>query len=634
MLDRIGSLRRSKVITTYGPGAVIDFRAPGSGAPLSGVLAGLEWWDEAAPRGRAGRAHSQIINEPRLEKRLEVRCFRLPPVRLELKRWNKKDDRPESNYDVLPVVRFPTWLQCPKCDRIKPASQWACKKGDPERWCGACSEEEARVYAVPVRFIVACEDGHLDEFPWKLWIGCRCEREKLFLKTRGPGLAGKWVECRNEGCTSKPASLDGCFGREALKQRGMRCWAREPWLIRDDEKTAEERQCQKVPRALQRGASNVYWGETRSSLDIPPFSAELSHVFGRYWHDLKGKDPSKWPGLIDLLELDKLTGQPVDVLLSMLHDWKQALDADDPTNGLEWAEYVQFRQSGDMPVLKGEFQTEPAEVPAQLATHLESVVKAPRLREVRVQVGFTRIHPPSGSFGTATQQRGRIYLQKQEWLPAISMLGEGIFLRLGMDRLRRWERRDVVKRRVKPFIQHVIPRLRSPGDDRPVTLELVARFMLVHSLAHALMRRLSLDCGYSSSALRERLYAGEVPQDMAGILIHTGAPDSEGTLGGLVRQGQPGRLWETFHGVLEEMAWCSSDPVCITGTATLSSRQNGAACHACMLVPETSCQHFNVLLDRALLVGTSDCAEIGFFNELAVSVQSNSSSTGRVESSV
>ena len=614
MLDRVGTLRRSKVVSTYGPGAVIDFRAPGCGAPLSGVLGGLEWWDHVAPRGQKGPAHYQVINEPRLEKRLHVQCFRLPPVKPDHER-HRKDPKPESNWDVLPIIRFPTWLQCPKCDRIKRANQWGLKKGSPERWCATCSDGDDRVYVVPVRFITACEDGHLGEFPWKAWIGCKCKREKLYLETRGPGLAGKWVVCKNKDCQGRAQSLDGCFGREALSSRGIRCWAGEPWLIRDDEKDPSARRCEKHPRVLQRGGSNVYYGVTASALDIPPFSADLSHVFGRYWQDyLRDAEPADWP--MYLKPLAKKLNRPVEVLLNILHEWREALDADDPTHQIEWAEYVQFQQSGDAKVHKGEFHTSPVEPPAELVPYVASIVQASRLREVRAQVGFTRIHPPGGTFSAAGQKLGRIYLEKPAWLPAIALRGEGIFVRLELNRLRAWEGKPAVRERARPFADDLARRLRPPGDDRPVTPELAARFLLLHSLAHALMRRLSLDCGYSSSALRERLYVDHDPHDMAGILIHTGSPDSEGTLGGLVRQGLPDRVWDTFRGAMEEMSWCSSDPVCITGTATLSSPRNGAACHACLLVPETSCQHFNVFLDRAMLVGLPDAPDIGFFRPL------------------
>lgn len=137
--------------------------------------------------------------------------------------------------------------------------------------------------------------------------------------------------------------------------------------------------------------------------------------------------------------------------------------------------------------------------------------------------------------------------------------------------------------------------------------------MVLHSFAHALMRQLSLACGYNSSALRERVYVGDAPTRQMGVLIHTDSPDSEGALGGLVRQGRRERLRDTLVALLHYARWCSSDPVCITGTMTLSTPRNGAACHACLLAPETSCEHFNTPLDRALLVGTPDAPAVGYF---------------------
>lgn len=606
-MSKVGELRQSKLVTTFGPGAVLDLRGPG-GAPISGLLAGLEEWDACAPAGQKGLDHPQVIRERRLQKRLHVEGFRLPPVKAVRSRWNNA--AVEGTLDVLPVVRFPGWLLCPKCNRLRVAENWPPRRdreGAPER---QCKHHEEEVLVVPVRFIIACEDGHIDEFPWRRWCGCSCGRMDLRLDTVGPGLAGKVVRCASCNAT---ASLEGCFGRDALKRVGLTgCSGRTPWLGSD----RKESGCVRQARALQRGASNVYYGCIESSLDIPPFSADLSHIFGRHWTDFQEVEPEEWPGLIRAFKLEAKSGQPKEVLLRTLHEWKAADDADDPNNPLELAEYVKFREAGLKKINVGEFQTTPGGVPSELSETLASVVQATRLREVRAQTGFTRIHPPGGDFRTPAQKKGSIYLQRKDWLPAVELRGEGIFLRLHEDALAAWESRKVVQERVERF-RPPLGVIRSLAGQQPegelAPGAFAARFVLLHSLAHALIRRLSLDCGYSSSALRERLYVGVDPQPMCGLLIHTGAPDSEGTLGGLVRQGTPDRLWGTFKGALKEMSWCSSDPVCITGTATLSSPENGAACHACLLVPETSCQHFNRFLDRALLVGKPGEPDLGFF---------------------
>jgi hypothetical protein len=578
----------------------MDFRAPGSGAPLSGVMAGLEAWDDRA-FGPGGILHPQSIHEPRLQQQLHVSGFRLPPV----------TDDDAGDRDVVPVVRFPAWLQCPRCGTIRKHDAWKeSAPGRPERLCGQCSADGENVFVVPVRFIVACEAGHLDEFPWKFWIGCECDRPALKLETRAPGLAGLVLRCEANGCKSKPRSMEGVFHKDALKDRKITCHGRRPWLPGDNETG-----CTAVPRVLQRGASNVYWGATLSALDIPPFSIDLADVFGKYWEQFSDRSEEEWPAIIDLLRLAEKTSLPRPVLLQLLADWKNALETGDD-EPIEWAEYRQFHVARKQPVDKGEFQARPEPAPPELRHYLDAVVLAHRLREVRALVGFTRIHPPSGPFKNYRQKLSRLAVTPRDWLPAVELRGEGIFIGLAERRLREWEGREDVRARAAELAERVQEDLR-PEEQMP---DCSPRFLLIHTLAHAVMRQLSLECGYSSSALRERLYVGAPPYEMSGILIHTGSPDSEGTLGGLVRQGKQNLLSATVRAAIQSMSWCSSDPLCITCTTTLSSPRNMAACHACVLVPETSCQHFNALLDRAFLVGTPEQPPLGFFRELAGSM--------------
>ena len=150
-----------------------------------------------------------------------------------------------------------------------------------------------------------------------------------------------------------------------------------------------------------------------------------------------------------------------------------------------------------------------------------------------------------------------------------------------------------------------------PDEEIPTILS--ARFVMLHTFAHLLIQQLSLSCGYGSSSLRERIYSTHEGREMAGILIMTAAADSDGTLGGLARQGQTAMLARTISESLASARWCSSDPACIVGAATFSSPRNGAACHSCLLLPETSCAHFNLYLDRAFIVGTPEDPELGYF---------------------
>jgi hypothetical protein len=143
---------------------------------------------------------------------------------------------------------------------------------------------------------------------------------------------------------------------------------------------------------------------------------------------------------------------------------------------------------------------------------------------------------------------------------------------------------------------------------------ILPRFIAVHTFTHIVMRQLCFEAGYGLSAIRERLY---VSSTHAGVLIYTADGDSEGSLGGLVRQGLAERLVGTILSGLERASWCSNDPICGELPENSLDGLNLSACHACALVPETSCSHFNLLLDRQLVVGDGRDKRVkGFFNSI------------------
>jgi hypothetical protein len=142
--------------------------------------------------------------------------------------------------------------------------------------------------------------------------------------------------------------------------------------------------------------------------------------------------------------------------------------------------------------------------------------------------------------------------------------------------------------------------------------------VLLHSLAHALMRQIVLDCGYNAASVRERLYSrlpGEEGGPMAGILLYTAASDSEGTLGGLVALGNSVTLGRHLQQTMESMRLCASDPLCSEHRPdNLGRGIQGACCHACQFAPETSCERGNRYLDRSVLVGTFSGNTTAFFD--------------------
>jgi len=594
----------------YGPGAIIDFRAGGrQGAPVSVVAAGLEQWEERAHT--RGLANPQTVFEPRLQKKLGVSGFRLPPV--------SPDD--EKYPEVLIGVRFPGWLLCPSCDRVMAAMDWAHEPGEAARYCSHCTAERAgteRVFAVPVRFITACQHGHLDDFPWHHWVrhrnGCT-HRKDLFLKAEGAGLPGLYLSCPK--CKAR-RSMEKIFKKASMAD--LRCRGRRPWL------SGKDQGCSLKPVVLQRGASNLYFPQVASALDIPPWSDQVQYLLGQYWQPLLDTVDAQqraaflgmiWPqlGIVDMT-LNDLT-QSVEHRIRVINEPER--------QNLRWDEYQQLAidQGGAAPPDR-EFEVRPVDVPPELQPFIKRLVRVVRLREVRALTSFSRIEPPSrvateGGEGDEEKRIMPAHLSKapMNWLPAIEVRGEGIFIEISMDSLSEWETNGAVRKRAESVRQQLVNSVSiSIPEDGELSIALTARFLLAHTLAHVLMKQLSLECGYSSASLRERLYVGQAPEEMCGLLIYTATSDSDGTLGGLQRQGESDRFSDLFQQAIRGSEWCSSDPLCIEGVSSATEATNLAACHACVLSPETSCEEFNRFLDRGVLVGTPHEPESGFFRDL------------------
>lgn len=599
----VGEIRRSKLISTAGPGAIIDLVVRPSGEPVSGVVAGLEQWTDY-----------ERIEERRLQTRYNVKCLGMPPLR-------QRDDM--NNDHTLPMVRFPGWLQCPSCKVLRPAEHWANNSSNHThagRYCLSCKTDRGDLTpVVPVRFITACEHGHLDDFPWKGWVGCTCSWHdtRLKLEQKGAGLAGLFLSCTVNSCPGfKGKSLEHIFGESGLASAGFsRCRGKRPWLGSD----SQDEDCSATRRVLQRGASNVYWPSVDSALDIPERQPRKRPELDLYTNKYLAKSPEKRPGFIEALELEQESG----LTATEIDNYYMGFAEQNTEDPLTFEEYEHFMMAKDGPIRAPEFELDSVNLPDEFRSTLGILVQAQKLREVRLLHGFTRIYPPTGAFSRDSVQRSSISLNTPEWLPAVELRGEGIFFTLDLNLLSEWEQRPCVQSRMDKLREDIQKNLFEKEEIPP---DLSARMVLLHSLSHALMTQLTLSCGYSSASLVERIYAhsptAQSPgPDMAGVLIHTGTPDADGTLGGLVEQGETLQFGQVLMDAISNNAWCSSDPLCISGTTALSSARNGAACHACLLIPETSCTMFNRYLDRAFLVGEPGCPELGFFAHLVGTVE-------------
>jgi len=293
------------------------------------------------------------------------------------------------------------------------------------------------------------------------------------------------------------------------------------------------------------------------------------------------------------------------------------VESDDLESRFRRQEFNVLRTKRDEKYLKIQ-AAELSEYGSTVRNYFSRIMLVHKLRETRALAGFTRIFPENDQDLESLKSTLRLtnLSPQQSWLPASVVYGEGIFLELCEDMVQQWltTNGSRVQGRVLPLVkryQDVIERrhLRS----RSIT----PRFVLLHTLAHLLINRLTFECGYSSAALRERLYVSDAPgSPMAGILIYTAAGDSEGTMGGLVRMGKPNNFEPMLYAALEESLWCSADPICMeVGTRGGQGPDscNLAACHNCALVPETSCEEFNRFLDRGLIIGDIHDRGLGFF---------------------
>lgn len=563
-----GEARRHQLVTTYGVGSVIAL------GDESFMVAGIDYWKVSDP----------TIHEPRLEKDLGVEGFVDPPA------------SGEDRHADVPVVRFPAMHSCPSCGRLAPHSQFT--SFDRNR-CEMCE-----ALLVPSRFIVACINGHIDDFPYFEWTHAHSkptgDRHELRLDVSGTtaSLRDVLISC----ACGKEMTMDGAFRSTVL--RGIaKCSGKSPWL-----RTAPV-ECAEVPRTLQRGASNVWYPTMRSALSIPPWSDGLYRVLDRHWNILREIAEEVLPSA--LKGLAAKSGYSVDDLVAAATRRRKELDGDVAADGrgIRAGEYEALCRGRAETSSDQDFVCEPVDAigATALSAWFSKVMAVPRLREVRALECFTRIHPPSPADGP--ERRGELYESNPGWLPAIEVSGEGVFVVLDEVRLRRWEQDAGVRGRLKQIDDRYRARFAAlqKEPDRTIT----PQFVLLHSLAHMLIDQWSLECGYPASSLRERVYADD---GMAGILVYTATTDSAGSLGGVVALSEAGRLAAAMVETTERAGWCSSDPLCSEAVAAGVDSLNLAACHACMLLPEVSCEEMNLLLDRASVVDAPGAPGFGFFD--------------------
>jgi len=594
--SRIGEARPSHLVTTTGVGSVVDLPA------MSVIVRGLDAW--AAER-------QEQIDEPRLLD--EVRRVLGPQVRaLRTAPWDPAESEDAYSRVGVPVTPFPRWVRCPRCNRLgplDPPGQFALvhrfgKRPDLAKIVHArCTRQVQLADArkrpcVPARFLVVCEAGHLDDFPYVEFVhanavGGVCGGPFLTMSdassTRGPNVHVRCEECgasqniQRAAGTSGMANLPGCRGRHPHLQQFGRC--------------------DRPVRLIVLGASNLWFGVTASALHLPQ-GQTTEDLVAAHWGILGAQpNPEVMLAIIEGMDaLRGLRGTPIEEVWAEVEKLRAAGGpgpAPERENLLE-AEWRMLsrpttqRQDED-------FRAVPTPGPERYDRLLDQVVLVSRLREVRALLGFTRLSAPERG---DLEPVSRVQLSRgsPQWVPAVEQRGEGIFLQLREDAVAAWTARVADNPRMIALDgayrrwAHNTARIPSPVFPH-------ARLTLIHTFSHLLIRQVALECGYSSASIRERLYIGTPRDPAAGVLLSTAASDSEGTLGGLVALGQRRYLARLLDEAFTDAQRCSSDPLCAENVpADPSADLHAAACHACLFASETTCETNNRWLDRAVLV--------------------------------
>ena len=602
---RVGAVRPSQLMYAFGVGSTVDL------PNFSVVVAGLDAWDER---------NQDIVSEPRLldavraELGTQVRELRSAPWLEETR--NAFDD---WAWTGVPVVPFPRWLRCPRCQMLAPIDSGLFQlkqhpyRPDLTKYVHANCTRTKPPAAVPARFIVACPRGHLDEFPWIEFAhadGVCTGKPTLIAYETGTGARSTDLQVECEVCRRK-RHLSHAFGESALRTM-PKCRGRHPHLGRFDETCGER------ARAMLLGASNSWFPLTLSVLSLPVSADPIEQVVADHWGvfaEVANRENLDFslrfvPSLRNLQDLDR------DALWAAIEARKSGstgVQAEVDLKSPEWAllRAPRGHQSRD-------FRVTPTEVPRQFRDRIASVGLAERLREVVALTGFTRVDAPDSGVVTDADRSGRVELAREApaWVPAAEVRGEGVFLELPEETVAAWAARAGGS----PMLEAL--RGRHQGWRSRRGLDVAGgwpgeRFILLHTLAHALIVAFSLEAGYASASIRERVYARDPGPGgaMAGILLYTAATDSEGTLGGLVRLGQPENLGRMIEIALQRSRLCSSDPICAERIPDADDESlHNAACHACLFVPETCCEIGNRYLDRAVLVETLAHAGIEYFD--------------------
>lgn len=596
------SLRMGQLFEPYSVGAIYP-----CDANTTVMIAGLDAYEDQVEKGRL-----EEVCDSRLKQYVGVNRLYEPPM----------GDGFSNGF--VPALRFPNWLYCPRCGEMKYVSP---TNSSTSLRCEACSKKYRHdVRLVPERFVVVCPHGHIDSFPVMKWVHGGTDHDEkdpkhtVCRRTKGGSTTMGDIEYR---CTcGAHRSLNGASSLGGLDKIDYHCTGRQPWLDRKSNLPCPADN--KDLRVVIMGATNVCYPDVVSSVLIPDALGEkVKAVVDQQFADMFEMDRQ---GMLDMIidMLARQSGINPDSMRLAYFQKKNAGNSEQSEVEYLHDEYLTLRDP--QITKKGEFVGKSLDVSNYSLPLMRRLISKVSLVETltvtRALVGFTRLNPEYNDSKTMTDRRRALSRKKLDWTLASQTIGEGIFVDFDATCLKEWATRPEVIKRMRTM-QRNLDEARAGRNLAPKELNPI--YVVIHTLSHLLLLGISEVCGYTAASLRERIYCqnflgdegSEDFEDMHGLLIYTASSSGDGSLGGLVRSGEPGRFEEILLKALQKATWCSDDPVCIESTGQGLDSCNLAACYNCALLPETACENGNKFLDRGLVVGTLDEPQTGLFrNEL------------------
>ncbi len=598
-------IRLSQLIQTFGPGAIVDL------PDHSVIIMGLDSWPIAF-----GNQSMRQIKEPRLVNYLtkllnnteDGESWIKDGVTLSLYEPPLNGDIPPGRKaPTVPAVRYPRWEVVSDPSDLSKQELRRFRAGDKPKG------KKGQTIS-PVRWVAACSKGHIDDIDWRYFVhrGKSCQ-QTMYMKDEGAAGDPQYITALCDCGDSR--ELSDLYVENALgKCKGFR-----PWIEGYSATTCTESQ-----RPMTRGAINNYYSQVLKLIALPTDQNEVEQKIqdhlsafdnvktpeeafnpveygqGPIKKAFEGISPSEIWAALQKIRTDQVSADTSDIENPKVEEYAilasgKKLIGQNSLGARLHAETLDDSEWRD----PSGFDT----------SFIQSLVKVHRLCEVSCLYGFTRIEPAPSPFDEIQEDitlevKGQSLADKVTWLPAMEQFGEGLFLKFDIDDVKKRIKSlgengplTALKQRYEDWCQKDLSRRPFPGNE----------YVLIHSLSHLLIEQISLEAGYPSTSLSERIYTlkpeGSGQVSKLGLLIYAAGGGSQGTLGGLLEQAN--KLPAIIKRGAKRHAVCGNDPICSSDSALLTSdidMINGAACHGCLFTAETSCERRNTLLDRNSLL--------------------------------